>query len=265
MSAPDVRVEHAGPVTTVTIDRPALRNAYRTQTCQELAAAVTAFGSDDERRVLVLTGAGGSFCSGGDLTEAEEIEAAHQRSFAHGMTMREGMHAVIRALDLCDKPTVARIDGPAISGGLALALCCDFRVGSDRARLGDVSGRVGLLPDEGGAWLFPRVMGPDRALRMSLLHEIYDAATALELGLLTDLVPADRLDETVDALTGQLAAKAPLAARMTKRLMRAARRSSLGEALDAAELAVDLVNGSADVAEGVDAFLTKRTPHFTGR
>lgn len=265
MSGQDVRVRSEGPVRYLVIDRPEVRNAYRSATCQELAAGIDDAVRDDDIRVLVLAGAGGAFCAGGDLSSVAEIESAHSRQFGHGAVMREGMHRVIRALDACDKPVIAAIDGPAISGGLTLALACDFRIGSDRARLGDASTRVGLLPDEGGAWYFQRFMGRDRALRMSLLHEVYDAAQALAYGLLTQVVPAGRLDDEVAELAGRLARTAPLSTRMVKRLTRRATGSTLEDALADAELAVDLINDSADVAEGIAAFLGKREPRFEGR
>lgn len=266
MAYQDIAVTHPlDRVTEVAIDRPAVRNGYRSQTCRELVRAIEDFVGDDDQRVLVITGARGNFCSGGDVSDQEDAEAGSRHQFGHGRTMRDGMHRVIRALHRCDKPTIAKIDGTAVSGGLALALACDMRIGSNQARLGDVSGRVGLLPDEGGAWLFPRSMGWDRALRMSLLHEIYDAATAESLGLLTEVHPRDELDQRVLAVAQVLTENAPLAARMTKRMMRAAQTSTLDQALDLAEIAVDVINVTDDVREGVEAFLNKRTPRFRGR
>src|SRR5207244_11001556 len=100
-----------------------------------------------------------------------------------------GMPQVIKALHRMDKPVIAMINGPAVAGGLALALACDLRIAGEGARLGDTSGRFGLLPDEGGAWLFPRAMGLDRALKMTMLHEVYPASEALKLGLVTEVVP----------------------------------------------------------------------------
>jgi 2-(1,2-epoxy-1,2-dihydrophenyl)acetyl-CoA isomerase len=263
MSSSHIRLNREDAVLSVVIDRPEVRNAYTSRTCFELVAAIEEGRADDSIRVLVLSGAGGSFCTGGDVSSPIEIDAAHERQFGHGVVMREGMQRVIRALHDCDKPVIAKIDGPAVSGGLALALACDFRVGSERARLGDRSGSVGLLPDEGGAWLFQRVLGRDRAVRMSLLHELYDAAESLRLGLLTDL--ATDLDAEVQSLALTLAAKAPLAARMTKQLMRRAEVSNLDNALKDAELAVQIVNDSHDVTEGVAAFLERRPPVFIGR
>ena len=142
----------------------------------------------------------------------------------HGREMRDGMQAVLALLKQIDKPSVAMIQGYAVAGGLALALACDFRFAGPEARLGDTSGRFGLLPDEGGAWLFPHAMGYDRALKMSLLHEIYDAPTALRLGLVTELVEDDLEARTLE-FAEALAAQAPLAVRMVKTMMTRALRA----------------------------------------
>src|SRR4029079_17845000 len=129
---------------------------------------------------------------------------------------RFGWPRVIQALPRRDKPVIAMINGPAVAGGLALACACDFRIAADTAKLGDTSGKFGLLPDEGGAWFFPRAMGLDRALKMTLLAEVYPAAKALELGLVTEVVPAAELRERALDLARAIAKKAPLAVRLAK-------------------------------------------------
>jgi 2-(1,2-epoxy-1,2-dihydrophenyl)acetyl-CoA isomerase len=172
---------------------------------------------------------------------------------------------VVRALHGLEKPTVAMVNGVAVAGGLALALLCDLRVAGESARLGDTSGRVGLLPDEGGAWLYPRAMGLEAALRMTMLGEVYPAQRARELGLVGEVVPDDELLAHTTALARALAARAPLATRVAKKLMLRAATTTLDHALGDAELAVDVVNDSADVAEGVAAFAQKRPPRFEGR
>src|SRR3954471_4167739 len=169
------------------------------------------------------------------------------------MVMREGMHRVVRVLARLDKPVIAMVNGAAVAGGLTLALMCDFRVAGEGARLGDTSGRAGLLPDEGGAWLFPRFMGLDAAVRMTMLGEIYPAERARELGLVTEVVPDDQLRARTEELAGALAGRAPLAVRMAKKLMRRGLDLTLDQALGDAEFAVDVVNDSADVLEGVAA------------
>ena len=266
VSGADVRVDQwSEGVLRATIDRPEVRNAYRSRTAVELARVVEEFDRDDEQRVLVLTGAGGAFCSGGDLSSAHEVEQAHEQQLGHARVMREGMHRVIRALEVCDKPVVAMVSGPAVAGGLALALACDLRVADTTARLGDTSGRVGLLPDEGGAWLAARAMGTDRALRMIWGAEVYDAPRALDLGLLTEVVEPERLEDVVLELARRLATTAPLTTKVVKRMVRHAEHQTLGQALHEAELAVSIVNDTDDVREGVTAFLEKRQPRFRGR
>jgi 2-(1,2-epoxy-1,2-dihydrophenyl)acetyl-CoA isomerase len=157
------------------------------------------------------------------------------------------------------------INGPAIAGGLALALLCDFRIASDTAILGDTSGVAGALPDEGGAWLFPRVMGYDKAFRMVALSEKYDAATALRLGLLTEVVPPEELAEHTRTLARDLASRAAVTVRITKRMMRRALESSFETSLGDAEMAVVMNNDTEDAKEGVAAFLERRPPRFLGR
>ncbi|WP_170931464.1 enoyl-CoA hydratase-related protein [Aeromicrobium sp. PE09-221] len=253
-----------GGVTVLTLNRPEKKNAYTWQMCQELCTALADFMADDVQRVLVLTGAGQAFCAGGDVESDPDRywEGASGRELGHGMAMRESMHAVVRALHRVDKPTIAMIDGPAVSGGLTLALLCDVRIASEQARLGDASLRFALLPDEGGAWLFSRFMRPDLALRMVLESQIYDADTACELGLVTQVVPRRELVDTVMAMATAMAVAAPLASRLAKRMMRFAERASLDETLSFTELAVTIGNESPDVREGVAAFLERRPARF---
>lgn len=250
----------------ITIDRPGSRNAYRSHTAVELSQAVEDFAADDASRVLVITGAEGAFCAGGDLKSSYETDHAAKVQLGHGMVIREGMHRVMRQLQLCDKPVIAMIRGPAVAGGLALALACDLRIADSSARLGDTSGRVGLLPDEGGAWLFPRAMGTDRALRMMWGGEVYDAEQAHRLGLVTEVVEDDQLDTTVLELARQIVtASAPVTTKVVKRMVRHAEHQTLDQALQEAEYVADLINDSDDVREGVAAFIGRRVPRFRGR
>ncbi|TSD65132.1 enoyl-CoA hydratase/isomerase family protein [Aeromicrobium piscarium] len=247
------------------INRPDRLNAYTSELCVELRGAIDRAATRDEIRVLVITGTGRAFCSGGDVKDEAVLRKAEERQFGHAVVMREGMHTVIEALHEFDKPTIAAVNGVAVAGGLTLALACDFRICSEEARLGDTSGRVGLLPDEGGAWYFPRVLGYPRALRMSLLGEVYDADEALALGLADEVVPDAELPSRALDLAGRLAEAAPLAARAVKTMMRRGADSSLSEALHEARMWVMAVNDSEDVAEGLAAFAERRPPRFRGR
>lgn len=257
--------DQRGRVGWITLNRPEVLNAYNAEMCAELVDAFRKYQRDDGMRALVLTGAGRAFCAGGDVRSAKEAEEGATRQLGHGMVMREGMHAVNRALYALDKPVIALVNGPAVAGGLVLALLCDFRIAARSARLGDTSGRVGLLPDEGGAWVFPRVMGVDAALRMTLLNEVYEAARARELGLVTEVVADDDLHRRGTELAEELARRAPLAVRLAKRMVRRAQSLTFDQALGDAEFAVDIVNDSQDVHEGVRAFVEKRRPSFEGR
>ncbi|GAA2448056.1 enoyl-CoA hydratase-related protein [Actinomadura vinacea] len=252
-------------ITEIVLNRPDRKNAYTQRLCDELCDALREFDRSAVTRVVVLTGAGDAFCSGGDVQSQEEIERGEAHPFGHGLVMRDTGHAVVRSLLAVAKPVVAAINGAAVAGGLTFALACDLRIARRGARLGDTSGRLGLLPDEGGAWFFPRAMGLEAALRMSLLGEVYDAADAQRLGLVGEVVPDEEFAEAVRSLAVRLADAAPLSASVVKRLMRGAADMTLDQSLDALGMAVDVVNRSEDVAEGVDAFLHRRPPSFQGR
>jgi 2-(1,2-epoxy-1,2-dihydrophenyl)acetyl-CoA isomerase len=256
-------------VARITLNRPQAMNAYTFTMCVELQAAIAAFRDDDDLRALILTGAGErAFCTGGDIGGGSD--GGHSRRVAaapmgHGREMRDGMQAVVLALRRLDKPSVAMIRGYAVAGGLALALGCDFRLAGAGAKLGDTSNKAALLPDEGGAWLFPRAMGLDKALKMTLLHEIYDAETASRLGLVTEVVADADLETRGLAFCEALAAKAPLAVRLTKMMMAKAMEISFEASLVDAQVAVMVTNPSEDVREGIAAFREKRSPKFQGK
>jgi enoyl-CoA hydratase/carnithine racemase len=183
----------------------------------------------------------------------------------HMLEMREGFHQLVLSLHRFDKPVIAAINGAAVAGGLTLALCCDFRIASDEARLGDTALKFALLCDEGGAYLFPRFMGLDRALKMTLLSEVYDAKKAHELGLVTEVVPHEELEQRADDLAQRLADGPPLAIRLAKRMMYKQREMTLENALEDAALNVMITNPSEDVREGTRAFREKRKPKFQGK
>jgi len=181
------------------------------------------------------------------------------------LEMRENMHQLVTLLRRFDKPAVAAINGAAVAGGLTLALCCDFRIAAESARLGDTSLKFALIPDEGGAYLFPKYMGLQNALKMSLFSEVYSASKAQELGLVTKVVPDDELMPTARQWAESLADGPPIAIRITKRMMYKQETMSLDNALEDAALAVMVTNYSEDVKEGTAAFHEKRKPNFKGR
>src|SRR5271167_4862924 len=209
-----------GHVATVTLNRPAKLNAYSETMVHEILAALADARDDDGVRAAILTGAGRGFCSGGDVSRDFEYPARYRGHRMESLLeMRENMHQLVTFLHRFDKPTIAAVNGPAVAGGLTLALSCDFRIAAESARLGDTSLRFALIPDEGGAFLFPRFMGLERALKMSLFSEVYPARQAKELGLVTEVVADAELVTTAQAWASRLAAGPPIAIRVTKRMM----------------------------------------------
>ena len=253
-------------VATITLNRPAKLNAYSEVMVHEILAALADARDDDDIRAVILTGAGRGFCSGGDISTDFQYPARYRGHKMEAMLeMRENMHVLVKLLRRFDKPTIAAVNGAAVAGGLTLALCCDFRIAAESARLGDTSLRFALIPDEGGAYLFPKFMGLENALKMSLFSEVYPASQAKELGLVTEVVPDAELMTTARAWAARLAEGPPVAIRMTKRMMYKQQTMDLDNALEDAALSVMVTNYCEDVREGTAAFHEKRKPQFKGK
>jgi 2-(1,2-epoxy-1,2-dihydrophenyl)acetyl-CoA isomerase len=251
-------------IAVVTINRPHRLGAYTPQMCAELLDAIRRVRLDDDLRVLILTGTGRGFCTGGDVSPDAGFAEALSHQIGRARELREDAHAVVTALHQLDKPVLCAVNGIAVNGGLSFALACDIRIVAASARLGDTTARSGLLPDEGGAWLFPRIMGYDNAFRMVVLSEIYDAVQAKHLGLATEVVDDAQMWPRTLEMARQLAGGAPLAIRAVKFMMRRSMDNTLQTSLGDAQQAVLWVGPSADAAEGKAAFLERRAPRFTG-
>ena len=253
-------------IATITLNRPEKLNAYSEVMVHEIIAALSDARDDHDIRAVIITGTGRGFCSGGDISPDFQYPA---RSHGHRMEsileMRENMHQLVTLLRRFDKPTIAAINGAAVAGGLALALCCDFRLAAESARLGDTSLKFALIPDEGGAYLFPQYMGLQNALKMSFYSEVYPARQAKELGLVTEVIPDAELMNTARDWAERLAKCAPIAIRVTKRMMYKQQTMDLENALEDAALGTMVVNYCEDVKEGIAAFHEKRKPAFKGR
>jgi 2-(1,2-epoxy-1,2-dihydrophenyl)acetyl-CoA isomerase len=253
-------------VATITLNRPEKLNAYSEILVHEMLDALADARDDDSIRAVIITGEGRGFCSGGDISTDFEYPARYRGHPMEAMLeMRENMHQLVTFLARFDKPTIAAINGPAVAGGLTLALSCDFRIASESAKLGDTSLKFALIPDEGGAYLFPRFMGLERALKMSLFSEVYPASQAKELGLVTEVVEDKELMPTARRWAERLADGPPIAIRITKRMMYKQQTMNLENALEDAALAVMVTNYTEDVKEGTAAFHEKRPPKFEGR
>jgi 2-(1,2-epoxy-1,2-dihydrophenyl)acetyl-CoA isomerase len=253
-------------IATITLNRPEKLNAYSEVMVHEIIEALSDARDDDQIRAVILTGAGRGFCSGGDVSRDFQYPARyHGHRMEAMLEMRENMHQLVTLLRRFDKPTIAAINGAAVAGGLTLALCCDFRIASENARLGDTSLKFALIPDEGGAYLFPQFMGLENALKMSLFSEVYPAEQAKALGLVTEVVPESELMKTAIDWATRLAAGPPIAIRIAKRMMYKQQTMDLANALEDAALAVMVTNYTDDVKEGISAFHEKRKPNFTGK
>jgi enoyl-CoA hydratase/carnithine racemase len=262
----EIICEKQDRVVTITLNRPKKLNAYSEVMVHELLAALAEARDDNEVRAVIITGAGRGFCSGGDIGTDFQYPARYRGHRMESMLeMRENMHQLVTFLRRFDKPTIAAVNGAAVAGGLTLALCCDFRIAGESARLGDTSLKFALIPDEGGAYLFPKYMGLEKALKMSLFSEVYSAQEAKELGLVTEVVPDENLTSAARAWADRLADGPPIAIRVTKRMMYKQQTMELENALEDAALGTMVVNYCEDVKEGTKAFHEKRKPNFEGR
>ena len=258
--------EKSGPIATITLNRPEKRNAYSEMMVHEIIAVLEDVRDDDSMRAVIITGAGKGFCAGGDIGKDFQYPARYRgHRMESALEMRENMHELIRFRHRFDKPVVAAINGAAVAGGLTLALACDFRIAAKSAKLGDTSLKFALLPDEGGAFFFPRFMSIDKALKMSLFSEVYGADEAKALGLVTEVVPDGDLMSVARDWAQRLADGPPIAIRIAKRMMYKQLSMTLDNALEDAAMATLVANYTDDVKEGTLAFHEKRKPHFTGK
>ena len=206
----------ADGIARITINRPQRLGAYTPRMCAEILDALRTVRLDDAIRVLVLTGTGRGFCTGGDISPDAGFAEALDHQIGRARELREDAHAVITALHKLDKPVICAVNGIAVNGGLAFALACDMRIVAASARSATPAHGLDCCPTREVPGFSPRVMGYDKAFRMVTLSEIYDADTALELGLATEVVADDDLETHALEMAGRLAAGPPLALRAVK-------------------------------------------------
>ena len=254
-------LDRAGSIATITLNRPDARNALDMVMRRELVAALDEIESDAGARVLVLTGAGGHFCSGGDVKTMRD----KRHTAAEGRARVELLNRMVLRLVDFPRPTIAMVDGYAVGAGSNLALCCDLIVASDRAKFGELFWKIGLVPDGGGTWLLPRVVGLARAKELIFTADIIDAAEAERIGLVNRVVPVADLEKTTRALAEKIAAGPPGVLRMAKHMVNRAATSDLAAALDLEAFSQGMAIAGEDHQEGLTAFFDKRTPKFTGR
>lgn len=253
-------LDRAGSIATITLNRPEARNALDMVMRRELVAALDEIESDPSARVVVLTGAGGHFCSGGDVKTMRD----KRHTAAEGRARVELLNRMVLRLVDFPRPTIAMVDGYAVGAGSNLALCCDLIVASDRAKFGELFWKIGLVPDGGGTWLLPRVVGLARAKELIFTADIIDAAEAGRIGLVNRVVPVADLEKTTRALAEKIAAGPPGVLRMAKHMVNRAATSDLAAALDLEAFSQGMAIAGDDHQEGLTAFFDKRSPKFTG-
>ncbi len=256
----NVLVDVTDRVGTLTLNRPEKLNAFAGEMRREVADALDELERDDNVRVIVITGAGRAFCAGADVGYMAEL-IAKQDVDAMEALVEAGRRVVMTIRDSA-KPVIAAVNGVAAGGGANLALACDIRIASVNARLAQSFNKIGLHPDWGGTYFLPRLVGPSRALELMWGAEPLDANECERLGLFNRVVPHDALARTVGEYARALAAKPAVSLALTKRAVYISLDRSLPEMLDY-ELDAQLrLFASGDAAEGIRAFVEKRSPVF---
>lgn len=255
----NILLERRGRVALITINRPDKLNALNIKTREELANALDQLRADEGIRVVVLTGAGEkAFVAGADINEFAGRTAVQQRS------VMKARNIFVTAEDF-PKPLIAMINGFCLGGGCELALSCDIRVASEKARFGQPEINLGIIPGGGGTQRLTRLVGEGKAMQMILSGEMIDAQEAHRLGLVNEVHPIADLETKTMELANKIAEKSPVALAMAKTAVKAAARTTLREGLDQEIDLFALCFSSEDKEEGVRAFLEKRKPEFKGR
>src|SRR3989442_2322691 len=254
-----VKMEMDDRLAIVTINRPDALNALNAAVLRELSMAIEQLSMAQDVGAIILTGAGDrAFVAGADIKEMANLTALEMQRFSEiGRRLGDTMAA-------CNKPIIAAINGLALGGGCELALACDIRIASDRAKLGQPEVNIGIIPGFGGSQRLPRLVGLGWASEMIYTGDSIDAATAERIGLVNRVVPADRPLEETKALAHKILQKRPAAIALAKGRLRSALEMPLAAGLDFETAAFGVVGSTQDKEEGMRAFVEKRKPTWTG-
>lgn len=253
-----VKYKVINQVAWITLNRPEKLNAFTEQLNKEIQQAVKQANKDITVRCLVITGAGRAFCSGEDLDGVKD-------DMDHGEVLRNRYNPMVMELHKCEKPIVAAVNGVAAGAGMSLALACDFRLVSEKASFVEAFIHVGLVPDAGNLYYLPKLIGHAKALELAVLGEKIEAYHAKELGFATKVIPLEQWDDEVAAFAGNLAAMPTIAIGLIKKNLKSSWDHSLVESLEKDAQAQRIAGLTADHKEGVQAFLKKRKPVFSGK
>jgi 2-(1,2-epoxy-1,2-dihydrophenyl)acetyl-CoA isomerase len=257
-----LRHELDGGIASIMLDRPEVLNSFNRKMAAEMQQALAAAAADPEVRVVIITGAGRAFCAGQDLAEAMPQDGPPPDL---GDFVANGYNPVIRGIRQLEKPVIGAVNGVAAGAGANLAFACDFVLAAQEASFIQSFARIGLVPDSGGTFVLPRLVGFARATAMMMLADKVTAQQALDAGMICRVVEGATLMEETTALARQLAAAPTRGLGLIKRALNASAANGLEEQL-AVEAQLQREAGTTeDYREGVRAFLEKRRPNFTGR
>lgn len=260
---PALRVERDGATLVLTLNRPARFNAFTVELHALLAAALDEAATDDAVRAIILTGAGRGFCAGQDLSDRAAAPGDSRPDL--GESLEKRYNPLIRRIRALDKPIIAAVNGVAAGAGANIALACDIVLAARSASFLQAFARIGLIPDSGGTWTLPRLIGEARARAAILLAEPISAEQAEAWGMIWKAVADDHLMPEARALAGRLAAGPTYGYGLAKRALAASPNQSLEAQLDLERDLQRLAGASDDYLEGVRAFSEKRPPRFTGK
>lgn len=258
----DLLVDVADGIGMLTLNRPEKRNAFTSAMLQGLIDALDDFETREDVAVVILTGAGQGFCSGGDIG-GMGAESERRPHVTKARIWGE-IQAFPKRLARFEKPILAAVNGAAVGGGMDLALACDIRLAGESARFCESYAKIGLLPGGGGAYFLPRLIGRARALELLWTADFIDAATALEIGLVNHVYPDDRLLSEAKALAARIAAMPPLSIRLIKRTVDQSLRSDMDTAFDLVSSHIAIARNGPDHAEAIAAFREKRPGKYRG-
>ncbi|MSQ33266.1 MAG: enoyl-CoA hydratase/isomerase family protein [Dehalococcoidia bacterium] len=259
MELKDILYDKRDHIATITMNRPERLNSLGGSMSQSLDTAFKDADTDADIRVIVLTGAGRGFCAGLDMKDNAAGPGGGRKIPAY-----RGSN-LARIILNTNKPTIAAVNGAAVGWGFELALLCDFRIAAEEARLGDIHVKRGLVQDNGLNFTLPRLIGWSRACEVLLTGDLFSAKDCERMGIVNKVVPGEGLKAATDELAYKLAANAPLAVQMSKRIARAGARMELDDALDYSMLTMWSLFATDDVKEGFKAFGEKREPRFSGQ
>ena len=258
-----LQYEQDGAIVTLTMNAPEVRNALTGNAAvDEFVAAVERINADPTVRVMILTGAGTAFSSGGNVKDMKRFTTDEVTPAEIGRWYRTGIQRLPLALQKLEVPSIAAVNGPAVGAGCDLACMCDMRIASTNALFAESFIRVGLIPGDGGAWLLPRVVGLSKAMEMSFTGDAVRAEEALAIGLVSRVVGPEALMAEANALAARIARNAGQTLRLTKRLLREGQSQRLDSLLELSAALQVIAHKTPAHAEAVNAFIDKREPKF---